>query len=181
MGDISLFGLVGKFKELYAMLTDADESEEQVISDTLEAVTGEIEVKGEGYIALINQLSMEEDACDRQIKEWQYRKKVRTNAIKRLKDRLGKALIDLGVKEIKAGNHIIKMRNNGGALPLRFFTETASDIPLEKVDINTIPRAYRKTVVTETVDTEKIRAALDCGAVLGFVEYGTRGQHVIID
>ena len=181
MSEITLFGLVGEYKELYAMLTDADEADEQIIKDSLDSVTGELEVKGEGYISLINQLEMEEDACDRQIKEWQYRKKVRTNAIKRLKDRLGKALTALGVKEIKAGNHVIKMRNNGGALPLKFFTETASDIPLDKVDINTIPKSYRKTVVTETVDTEKIRAALDCGAVLGFVEYGTRGQHVKID
>lgn len=178
MSDISLFSLVGEFKALYAMLTDADEAEQEIIETTLEAVTGELEVKGEGYIALINQLEMEEDACDKQIKEWQYRKKVRTNAIKRLKDRLKKALMDLGVKEIRTGNHTIKLHGNGGLLPLKFFSETASDIPLDKVDINTIPKRFRRTVVTETVDTEKIRAALDKGEKLDFVEYGTRGQHI---
>lgn len=181
MGDISLFGLVGEYKELYSLLTDADESDLQVVQDTLEGVCGEIEVKGEGYIALINQLEMEEDACDRQIKEWRYRKQLRTNAIKRLKDRLGKALIDLGMKEIKAGNHKIKLRMNGGLLPLKFTSSTASDIPLDKVDINTIPKAYRKTVVTETVNTEKIREDLNKGIKLDFVRYGNRGQNVKID
>ena len=177
----SLFSLVGQFKELYAMLTDADDSEKQIVEDTLEAITGEIEAKGEGYIALVNQLEMEEEACDRQIKEWKYRKQLRTSAIKRLKSRLAMALIQLGKKEIKCGNHMIKLRKNGGVTPLKFFTETASDIPLEKVDINTIPKKYRKTVVTETVDTEKIRADLDAGIKLDFVEYGQRGQYVKLD
>ena len=47
----SLFGLAGEYKQLYAMLTDADEDEKQTVEDTLEAVKGEIQVKASGYLA----------------------------------------------------------------------------------------------------------------------------------
>lgn len=176
----SLFSLVGEYKELYALLTEAEEDEEQVVEDTIEGVLGEITVKSEGYLALINRLDMELDACRKHRDEWAYRVKVRENGIKRLKDRLAAGMQMMDKKELKAGDNTIKLVNNGGQLPLKYFNGMMSDIPQDKVDIQNVPKEYRKTVVTETIDTEKIRKDLDAGKKLDFVEYGNRGVHVRI-
>lgn len=172
---MNLFGLVGEFKELYGLMTEDPDSE--VINDTLEAVTGEIEKKSEGYVAVINQLDMELDACTKQIEQWTYRKKVRENGIKRLKERLLQAMLQMGKTELPAGDNTIKIEKNGGKTPLRFLKDE-TEIPQNMVDISTIPKKYRKTVITETIDTDKVREDLDAGKELDFVEYGTRGQHI---
>lgn len=167
----SLFSLTGEYNELYALLTEEPDSE--VVKDTLEAVMGEIEVKSEGYLALIDRFDMELSACEKQRDFWDYKVKTWKNAIKRLKDRLAKGMLMMDKKEIKAGDKTIKLVNNGGQLPLNF-----SGLTQDKIDIQSIPKEYRKTVVTETIDTDKIRKALDKGTKLDFVEYGNRGVHV---
>ena len=86
----------------------------------------------------------------------------------------------MGKNEISAGELTIKLVNNGGVKPLKYSDGNVSDIPQDKVDIQNIPKEYRKTVVTETIDTDKIRKALDKGDKLDFVQYGSRGVHVRI-
>ena len=112
----ALYELAGQYKELYAMMTE--EPDNEVINDTLEAVLGEIEVKGEGYLAVCDRLEMEITECEKQVKSWKYELEVRKNALKRLKDRLVNFLMMIGKDEMKAGNRIIKLRKNGGVAPL---------------------------------------------------------------
>ena len=172
----SLFQLTGEYREIYALLTEEPDSE--VVQDSLESVMGAIEAKSEGYVAIINQLEMEEEACKRQIEEWTYRRKVRENAQKRLKERMVQAMEAMGKKEIKAGATTICLRNNGGQLPLRYFSKDVADIPKDKVDMQNVPKEFRRTVITETIDTDKVRKALDRGEKLNFVEYGERGKGI---
>ena len=161
----ALFDLVGEYKELYAMLTE--EPDDETINDTLEGVIGEIEAKGEGYVAVLNRLDMELEACKKQKEEWEYRYKVRKNAIERLKNRLSDAMLMMGKDQIQAGANVIKLRKNGGKLPLIYSGDT--------------PKEYLKTTITFENDNEKIRKALDDGKELDFVKYGERGSHVKID
>lgn len=161
----ALFDLVGEYKELYAMLTE--EPDDETINDTLEGVIGEIEAKGEGYVAVLNRLDMELEACKKQKEEWEYRYKVRKNAIERLKNRLSDAMLMMGKDQIQAGANVIKLRKNGGKLPLIYCGDT--------------PKEYLKTTITFENDNEKIRKALDEGKELDFVKYGERGSHVKID
>ena len=112
----ALYELAGQYKELYAMMTE--EPDNEVINDTLEAVLGEIEVKGEGYLVVCDRLEMEITECEKQVKSWKYELEVRKNALKRLKDRLVNFLMMIGKDEMKAGNRIIKLRKNGGVAPL---------------------------------------------------------------
>lgn len=161
----ALFDLVGEYKELYAMLTE--EPDDETINDTLEGVIGEIEAKGEGYVAVLNRLDMELEACKKQKEEWEYRYKVRKNAIERLKNRLSDAMLMMGKDQIQAGANVIKLRKNGGQLPLIYCGDT--------------PKEYLKTTITFENDNEKIRKALDEGKELDFVKYGERGSHVKID
>ena len=159
-----LFDLIGEFKELYSMMTESPEDE--VIQDTLDGVVGEIEVKSEGYLALINRLDMELDACKKHRDEWINRTKVRENAIKRLKERLATGMVMMGKSEIKAGDNTIKLQKNGGKLPLIYKADT--------------PKEFLKTTITFENDNDKIRKALDEGQKLDFVEYGERGSHIVV-
>ena len=160
----ALFDLVGEYKELYAMLTENEDDE--AVKDTLEGVAGEIEVKSEGYVAVLNRLDMELDACKKQKEMWEHNLKVRENAIKRLKTRLAEAMIQLGKDEIKAGANTIKLSNNGGQLPIMYTAD--------------IPKEYMKTTIVEEKDTAKIRQALTEGKDLEFAKFGERGKHISI-
>ena len=162
----SLFDLAGEYKELYAMLTDADEDEQQVVEDTLEAVIGEIEVKAEGYVCLLNRLDMELSACKKHRDEWARAYTVRENAIKRLKQRAADAMMQMGKKEIKAGDNVIKLKGNGGTAPL-ILDENKE-----------VPQSYMKVILEP--DKEKIRKAIEGGAELDFAHIAPRGKHIEI-
>lgn len=156
----TLFGLVGEYRELYEMLIDADESEKEVIEDTLEAVTGAIEVKGAGYVSVLNQLDMEIEACKKQKAEWDARLKARENAQKRLKQHLLDGLLLIGKNEIKAGDVTIKVQNAGGKLPIVFDSEKK------------VPEKFTK--ITIETDNNLVRAALEAGEKLDFAHFGER-------
>lgn len=158
----SLFDLVGEYKELYAMLTDASEEEEEIVEDTLEAVKGEIEVKASGYLAIMNQLDMEIEACKKQKAEWDARLKVRENGKKRLKQHLLDGMLMLGKNELKAGDVTIKVANAGGVLPIVYDED------------KTVPEKFTKVII-ET-DGKLVRQALDRGEELDFAHFGERGK-----
>lgn len=166
MSNESLFGLTGEYLELKEMLTDGD-IDEQVINDSLESVEGAIEVKASGYVAVINQLDMEIDACKKHKAEWDAKLKVRENAKKNLKDRLLKGMMMLGKDELKAGDITLKVRNAGGVLPLIF--DENKDVP------------ERFTKVTIETDNKLVREALEKGEKLDFAHFGERGKTLKIN
>lgn len=174
----SLFALTAQYNELYDMLTD-ESVDEEVVVDTLDGILGEIEVKSEGYVAVINRLDMELDACEKQKKMWEQRYNTRKNAIDRLKKALVNAMMQMDKTEIKAGDNTIKLVNNGGVAPLKY---KVGDLILssKEVKIEDIPKEYRKTVVTETVDGEKVRKALESGEKLDFAYIGERSRRIVI-
>ena len=162
----SLFELAGEYKELYALLTDTDGEEQQTVEDTLEAVMGEIEIKAEGYVCLLNRLDMELSACKKHRDEWARAYKVRENAIKRLKQRAADAMMQMGKDELSAGDNKIMLKSNGGVAPL----------VLE--ENKEIPQSYMKVILEP--DKDKIRKALEKGEELEFAHIAPRGKHVEI-
>lgn len=158
----SLFDLVGAYKELYDMLIETPDDE--AVNDTLEAVTGELEAKGSSYIAVLNRLDMEIEACKKQKEEWDRKLKVRQNAVNRLKSRLTQAMVQLGKDELKAGDYTLKLRNNGGVAPL--ILDEGKEVP----------DSYLKVVYE--VDKAKIRKDLENGKKLDFAHIGERGKNV---
>lgn len=174
----SILELGGEYKTLYAMLTEAEEGEEEIIENTLEAIMGEVEVKGENYIILCDRLDMEIDACRKHAVYWERELKIREKGLKRLKDRLVQFLLMIGKKEIKTTTKTIKLVGNGGRKPLKFSDGITSDIPIDKISIDKIPKEFRRVEVKEVPDTDKIRQALDSGVELDFVQYGERGSHL---
>lgn len=161
----TLFDLTAEYLTIMELLTDPDQPE-QVITDTLDAIMGEIEVKSEGYVAVLNRLDMELTACKKHEQEWKARKQIRENAIKRLKKALTDTMVAIDKTEIAAGDVKIKLVNNGGLLPL-IVDEDAE-----------IPDRFKK-IIYET-DNSLIRKALDDGENLPFARYGERGKGIRI-
>lgn len=158
----SLFGLAGEYKQLYAMLTDADEDEKQTVEDTLEAVKGEIQVKASGYLAVLNQIDMELEGAKKQKEFWSNKVKTWENAQKRLKQHFLDGMLMLGVDEIDADGVKIKVANAGGVLPIVY----DEDKP--------VPDKFTK--VTIETDGKLVREALNRGEKLDFAHFGERGK-----
>lgn len=163
MGE-SLFDLVGEYKELYAMLTDTDEDDKELVETSLETVQFEIEKKAEGYLAILERLDMEEAAAEKQKEYWTKVVNARKNGKKWMKQHIADAMMMMGVDEIQAGGKKFKLQPNGGVLPLQF-------VPNKEV-----PQNYMK--ITYEKDNDKIRKALESGEKLDFAYLGQRGKSV---
>lgn len=164
----TLFDIVGEYKQLYDLLTetDPDDTELQVIEDTLEGIEGELEAKAAGYVFIIKQLDMEAAKCKELADEWKAKQQARENAQKRLKKALKDAMVHLGLKELKAGDYVLKLQNNGGLLPIIYDNE--QEIPQNLMKIRYEP------------DSKLIRDYLEANPGTTWAHIGERGQHIAI-
>lgn len=163
----TLFELVDDFQELYEMSTDPD-LDPQVLQDTIEGMTGLIEVKAKGYVNVIKQLEMEMTQANITSEMFRQKAEVRKNSVERMKNALKLAMNRLEVKELPAGDFTIKLQNNGGQEPL------VIDKP-EAVPEN-------MTKITIEADKAKIREFLSTqqGKKCEYAHLEPRGQHISI-
>ena len=160
---MTLFEIVGEFQQLYDMA--CEESDSEAFADTLEALTGELDVKASGYVNVINRLDMEAKKAADLEKKFSDIKKSRENAIKRMKQTLLAAMDLIDKTEIPAGDFTIKIQKNGGQQPI-------------KIDEELVPDNYRKVILE--IDKDKIRKALEGGEELSFARLEERGRHISI-
>lgn len=163
----TLFELVDDFQDLYEMSTDPD-LDPQVLQDTIEGMTGLIEVKAKGYVNVIKQLEMEMTQANITSEMFRQKAEVRKNSVERMKNALKLAMNRLEVKELPAGDFTIKLQNNGGQEPL------VIDKP-EAVPEN-------MTKITIEADKAKIREFLSTqqGKKCEYAHLEPRGQHISI-
>lgn len=159
---MTLYEIQGEFLELLDMAET--ETDEQVITDTLSVIQSELEVKAEGYAAVIKELDAEVKKFDEEISRLILKKKVLENNSKRIKDRIKNAMEMMDVPEIKTDKFKLKVTKNGGKAPLEI--------------TGNVPDNFLK-VIYET-DTDKIRKALEDGEKLDFAELRERGTHLRI-
>lgn len=162
----SLYRLSGDFAELRDMLTDPD-ADPEAVSDTLEGLQLEIADKVDGYAAVYAELEAGKAAIAEEIKRLTDRKKAFENAQDRMKSYAGAALERAGAAKFSSALHEIKIRKNGGALPLQ-------------IDEGEVPEEYLKTEIVQKPDKDKIAKELKLGIELSFARYGERGTHVEI-
>jgi hypothetical protein len=137
-----LYELTGKYLEL-ASLADDPNMPEDALTDTLEAIEGEIEVKAEALLQVVASINSDATAIDNEINRLSIRKKMKENRAARA----------TGINKITC--------------PL--FSITLSK-PRPMVVINNeaeIPDMYIKTTVTKTPMKKEILAALKKGNVPG--------------
>lgn len=162
----TLFEITAEFNELYALAT-AEEVDDQVFNDTLEALTGELEVKGSGYVAVINQLDMEQKKAKELADQFKRKADIRGNAIGRMKDALKVAMVKIGTDKIEAGDYTIKLQKNGGKQPL--------------IIDGDVPESMCRVILEP--DKERIRGfleSLDENDACEWAHLEERGQHVVI-
>ena len=163
----SLYELTGELMQLFEMLEDP-EMDEQAVRDTMEAVEGEFDVKVDGWCRVIRSIETEAKQLREEEKRLHDRRVACENNAKRSKELIKEYLRAVGRTE--AGTVLkAKIQTNGSVLPLKF---------KEGFEAKDAPDLYKR--VEYSFDTDAIRAALNAGGVLDFVEYGERGDHVQI-
>lgn len=164
----TLYELTDEYIYLLGLLEDP-EVDDEIINDTLEGLTGEIEVKAEGYVRVIRQ--MEADALARKEEAKRLTEAARTyeNGVKRLKDYLFSTMKALDMPEINTGIHKLKIVNNGGKQSL--WTD----------DVTKIPEEYIKVI--KEPDNDKIRdylTSLPDDVTVEWAHLEPRGQRLNI-
>lgn len=159
----TLFQIAGEFEELYSLATQ-EQVDEELFNGTLEALTGELEVKGAGYVAVINQLDMEAKKAKELSEAFKLKAETRVNAIGRMKDALKIAMDRIGTDKIDTGDFTIKLQKNGGKQPMIVDGE--------------VPNDFLKVIYEP--DKDKIRKVLEEGSKLDFAHLEERGKHIVI-
>ena len=146
-----LVDLKGEWLKVAEMSLDP-EVDPQVISDTLEAIEGEIEVKAEGYMAVIRKLQYEKTAVaarkeyvNQILKELRAMENHLDNRETWLKENMKETMIAIGKEKIKLDTVSLNVRKAGGQQKL------------EKV-ADKVPDNFKKIVYED--DDEKIREYL---------------------
>lgn len=160
----TLYELTGEYKQLLEWMEDADELEEQVLSDTLEAIDGELEIKAENYAKIIRELEAEAKKYEEEKKRLEARGNALANRSRMLKDNLFQAMKITGKRKFKTDLFSFGIQKNGGLQPM------------ELKEGATVPDEYLK----KEPDNGKIREALKEGKVLPFVILKERGEHLSI-
>lgn len=113
----TLYQLTSEWQNLYDMMDDESMDEETVL-DTIEAIDGEIEIKAEGYAAVIKQLEADQDAIKKEIDRLTARKRTTENNISRLKRSLQDSMELTGKYKFKSGMFSFNIQNNPLAVVL---------------------------------------------------------------
>lgn len=89
---MTLYELTNELQQLLAMAEDPDVDPE-ILRDTIEGVTGEIEVKADGYAKVIRQMESDGAGLKTEIDRLTARKRAIDNSIDRMKEALKNAMI----------------------------------------------------------------------------------------
>ena len=96
----SLYEVTGEYKAVMEMAEDG-ETDPQVITDTLESIAGEIEVKADGYAKIIKMLDIQAKGIKSEEERLANMRKSLENNIARMKKSLETSMIETGNKKFK--------------------------------------------------------------------------------
>ena len=157
----SLYELNNNYQSVLNMLYD-EETDEQMILDTLESLEGDIEDKADGYAKIIKELLGDADKIKTEKQRLETRQKGFENKAKLLKENLQNAMQETGKTKFKTELFSFGIQKNGGKQALTIDGD--------------VPDSYKKLVE----DTEKIRQALEEGQELPFAKLEARGESLRI-
>ena len=157
----NLYQLTNNYETLLVMLYD-EETDEQMILDTLESIEGEIEDKADGYAKIIKELLGDAEKIKSEKHRLEARQKSFENRAKLLKNNLQEAMTKIGKTKFNTELFSFNIQKNGGKQALTIDGE--------------VPDTYKKLVD----DPDKIRQALENGEKLPFAHLEPRGESLRI-
>lgn len=110
----SLFELTGKYLDVKNLAEQG--VDEQTIMDTLESIDDEIEVKADGYAAVIKHLKGNTEVIDSEIKRLQQLKSTHKNTEKRMKENLYESMKTTGKTKFKTNLNNFYVKKNPPSL-----------------------------------------------------------------
>ena len=149
---MTLYEITGQFLELLTWAEDPD-VDDQAFSDTMEALSYEIEEKADGYAKVIRQLQGQVDAIKAEIDRLSGRKDAIENHIKAMKGNLEQSMIATGKEKFKTDLFSFNIQNNAPSVVL-------------DVDEDKVPEQF--IVITKKVDKKGIGQALKNGDQIDF-------------
>ncbi len=146
----SLYELTSDLKELQEL--NFETLEENEVDNIKSLIIDEIENKGTGIIAVVRNLESDVDSLKNEIKRLQDIKKSKENRIDNIKKYTKECLELVDIKKVSTSLGVISIRKLPGSV--------------EVLEEDSIPKEYKKEVVTVTVDKKSILADLKEGVVV---------------
>lgn len=141
--------ITGEMLQLMIMLEDEPDSE--VLKDTLEGISGELDTKAESYVYVIKEYEGQIENIKKEIERLTARKKVAENAIERLKNALLYAMQVTNTKKCGGNLYTISLRNNAPQLGQL----DESCIPDKYFNVVTEKKLDKKTLLADVKTAEK--------------------------
>ena len=165
---MNLFELTTEYVQLLELAEDPDVDPE-VLSDTMEGLTGEIEDKADSYAYVITEIKGDIDKIDAEIKRLQSRKKTLSNSVESIKNHLYTSMVAMDMRKIKTAKHSFSIAKNGGKTPVLYAPD---------MDVDKLPFEFIK--VEKEVDKDAVRKYLESGNELDFARLGEHGESLRI-
>ena len=160
----TLYSLTSDYQELMELAGSTDPEDEQAFADTLEGILGAIDIKADGYATVMTEINGRMDIIKAEIDRLTAIKRVLENHTARMKDALLRSMQTTDRREIKTDLHTFKIVKNGGKVPLII----DGDVPDDMCKVILEP------------DKDRIREAIESGAVIPYARLGERGEHLVI-
>ena len=164
-----LYEITGDILTLQEMLEDSVEDE--VLTDTLEAVQGEYEIKLEAYCKVIKNLEADMEALKNEAKRLTDKRKTLENNVDRLKKAMFDSMKATNTPKVKGQLFTVAIQKNGGVIPINY----------DKNDKNITANLPDHLVnIVKTPNLEAIRELLEAGKVVDGFTLGERGESIRI-
>lgn len=154
---MTLYELSSEYMELLAMMEDPD-ADLEVISDTLEAIGGELEVKADGYARVMRQMDADAKAIKAEEERLYTRRKSLENRSEWLKKRLQEVMEVTGKTKFKTELFSFGIQRNPAA------------VVIDEQYIENIPEEYL-IQQDPKIDRQKIKDDLKAGKDLNGIAH----------
>lgn len=131
----TLYELTGEYLTLLEMAMDED-IDPQALEDTLEGLSGEIEIKAENYMKVVKAVEMNINGCDAEIKRLQARKKTLEANTERIKKSLESAMKITGKVKFKTNLFSFNIQKNPPSLVIDDEKSVPPEFLIIKQEVN---------------------------------------------
>ena len=138
-----------------------DEIPEEAISDTLEAVKGEIEVKADNIGCLLKNIEADINAIKAEEERLAERRKTKMKAYDRLKEYLSNTLQGVGIDKVETARNVISFRKSESVeVNEDVFTKWALENREDLITVTMNTKANKTAIKKELKDGTEIPGAM---------------------